>query len=48
MDEFFYEFMVNYKKENKYLKEKKLVDDYFKIKKNITSEEILKKRKLLL
>ena len=27
---------IIYKKENKYLKEKKLVDDYFKIEKNIT------------
>ena len=27
---------VMYKKENKYLNEKKLIDDYFKIKKNIT------------
>jgi hypothetical protein len=31
---------VMYKKENKYLKEKKLVDDYFKIKKNITSLDL--------
>ena len=31
---------VMYKKENKYLKEKKLVDDYFKIKKNITHNTV--------